>query len=201
MKSNEYLIRLFRKVKAVVIGRKLRSLRERLGSVGPNSQLSADLSVDHADRVHIGNWVYIGFQGHLYGRGGLTIHDHTIIAPQVVIMTSMHNYQGARYVPYDEVELLKPVIIGVASWVGLGAIIMPGTILGNGCIVGAGAVVTKSFPDGSIVAGNPAKIIGVRDMDKFLKCLANEYTYLKQKAIDRLEKIERTSRGAIDLAK
>jgi serine acetyltransferase len=78
---------------------------------------------------------------------------------------------------------------------------MPGTILGNGCIVGAGAVVTKSFPDGSIVAGNPAKIIGVRDMDKFLKCLANEYTYLKQKAIDRLEKIERTSRGAIDLAK
>ena len=36
---------------------------------------------------------------------------------------------------------------------------MPGVEIGDGCVVGAGAVVTKSVPPGSVVAGNPAKII------------------------------------------
>jgi acetyltransferase-like isoleucine patch superfamily enzyme len=103
----------------------------------------------------------------------------------------MHNYRGARLIPYDEIELLKPVEIGVASWIGLGAILMPGVVLGRGCIIGAGSVVTKSFPDGSIVAGNPAKIIGTRDMEQFLEHLANGRTYLKNKSSDKLEKTER----------
>lgn len=37
--------------------------------------------------------------------------------------------------------------------------IMPGVTLGKRCIVAAGAVVTKSFPDYSMIAGVPAKII------------------------------------------
>ena len=41
---------------------------------------------------------------------------------------------------------------------------MPGVRVGDECIVGSGAVVTKDVPSGSIVAGNPAKIIrsGIR---------------------------------------
>ena len=36
---------------------------------------------------------------------------------------------------------------------------MPGVRVGDQCIVGSGAVVTKDVPAGSIVAGNPAKVI------------------------------------------
>lgn len=31
--------------------------------------------------------------------------------------------------------------------------------LGNNVVVGSGAVVTKSFPDNVVLAGNPAKVI------------------------------------------
>ena len=44
-------------------------------------------------------------------------------------------------------------------FIGAQAIIMPGVRVGDECIVGSGAVVTKDVPPGSIVAGNPAKII------------------------------------------
>lgn len=70
---------------------------------------------------------------------------------------------------------------------------MPGVVLGKGCIVGAGAIVTKSFPDGSIIAGSPAKVIGTRDMEQFLDHLANGRTYLKHKVAGKLDKVERVA--------
>ncbi len=54
--------------------------------------------------------------------------------------------------------------IGFNCFIGAQAIIMPGVRVGDQCIVGSGAVVTRDVPPGSIVAGNPAKVIrsGVR---------------------------------------
>lgn len=49
--------------------------------------------------------------------------------------------------------------IGRNCFIGGRALILPGVEIGDGCVVGAGAVVTKSVPPGSIVAGNPATII------------------------------------------
>lgn len=181
---------LLRKMKHCVMIHASVSLQRRLSTVGQNTQISPDLLVDFAENVVIGDWVYIGPGGKFFGRGGLTIADHVIIGPEVTIMTSMHNYKNARFVPYDEVELLNPVYIGRASWIGLGAILMPGVSLGNGCIVGAGSIVTKSFPDGSIIGGNPAKVISTRDMDHFSTCLAEGRVYLKNKVSERLEKVE-----------
>jgi acetyltransferase-like isoleucine patch superfamily enzyme len=49
--------------------------------------------------------------------------------------------------------------IGRNCFIGGRALILPGVEIGDGCVVGAGAVVTKSVPAGSIVAGNPARVI------------------------------------------
>ena len=50
--------------------------------------------------------------------------------------------------------------IGDNCFIGARAIILPGVTLGNECVVAAGAVVTKSYPSGSVLGGNPAKLIG-----------------------------------------
>lgn len=55
------------------------------------------------------------------------------------------------------------VHIGDDVFVGIGSIIMPGVHVGDRCVVGAGSVVTKSVPSGSVVAGNPAKLITTYD--------------------------------------
>jgi maltose O-acetyltransferase len=55
-----------------------------------------------------------------------------------------------------------PVTIEDYVWIGHRAIIMPGVTLGRGAVVAAGAVVTKSVPPMSIVAGVPARVIGQR---------------------------------------
>ena len=50
--------------------------------------------------------------------------------------------------------------IGSYTYIGSNCMIMPGVTIGERCIVGGGSVVTKSVPDGCMVAGNPAKFIG-----------------------------------------
>jgi acetyltransferase-like isoleucine patch superfamily enzyme len=49
--------------------------------------------------------------------------------------------------------------IGDRCFIGGCSIIMPGVEIGDDCVVGAGSVVSKSVPSGSVVAGNPARVL------------------------------------------
>lgn len=51
-------------------------------------------------------------------------------------------------------------MVGENSFIGAGAIVLPGTTIGKNCIIGAGAVIKGTVEDYSIMAGNPAKRIG-----------------------------------------
>lgn len=49
--------------------------------------------------------------------------------------------------------------VGNNCFIGSGARIMGGVRIGDNCIVGAARIVTKDVPDGSVVAGMPARVI------------------------------------------
>lgn len=55
----------------------------------------------------------------------------------------------------------REITLGNDVWIGAGSIILKGALIGDGCIVAAGAVVTAGeYPANSVIAGNPAKVIG-----------------------------------------
>jgi hypothetical protein len=51
------------------------------------------------------------------------------------------------------------VSIGAGSWLGAGAIVLPGASIGRNVVVAAGSVVRGRVPDRCVVAGVPAKVI------------------------------------------
>lgn len=67
---------------------------------------------------------------------------------------------GATILTHDFVrELHCDTIVGSHCFVGANATVLPGIRIGDHCIIAAGAVVTADVPSGSIVAGNPARVI------------------------------------------
>ena len=74
------------------------------------------------------------------------IHDRTIIGENCTVG------HGA---------IVHGCTIGNNTMVGMGAIVLSGAKIGNNCLIGAGALVTGKMdaPDGSLLLGNPAKIV------------------------------------------
>ncbi len=64
---------------------------------------------------------------------------------------------------YEDVIKYGSIYVGERSFIGCRAIIMPNVRIGKRCVIAAGSVVTKDVPDGTVVAGIPAKPIMTTD--------------------------------------
>lgn len=140
-----------------------RYLAPRMKAAGTNLRVLAGCRFRSIERLEVGDNVSIGYDNFLQARGGLIIGDNVITAPGVKIWSVNHDYDD----PDTPVELQgvskRPVVIGNNVFIASNAFIMPGVTLPEGCVVSAGAVVgVKPYRPFSILAGNPARAIGIR---------------------------------------
>ncbi len=84
--------------------------------------------------------------------------------------------------PFNRGMRFDPVTIEAGVWLGIRSMILPGTIIGQGAIVAAGSVVTKNVEQGTIVAGNPARVVGKR-IDGWRSVLDAKQYYLAGHAL------------------
>lgn len=111
-------------------------------------------------RLIIGNGVIIGdnFTGFIADE--VSIGRDTILAGNVTIISENHGMNPTSSLPYHAQPLMcGKVAIGEGCWIGQNVSILPGVEIGDKCIVATSAVVNKSVPSYSIVAGVPAKVI------------------------------------------
>lgn len=91
--------------------------------------------------------------------GGIEIGNDVVAGQYVRFHAENHNYNDTNSLIKDQGVTHKGIRIGNNCWIGSGAVFLDGAELGDGCVVAANAVVTKKFPDDSVVAGIPARII------------------------------------------
>lgn len=117
--------------------------------------------------VFIGDGVYISYRFTALSAAPINIGPNCLFASGVVVTSFNHGTNPEIDNSYAKTPLsTASVNIGEGCWIGENVIINMGVTLGKRCIVGAGAVVTSSFPDYSMVAGVPAKIIKTYSFEK-----------------------------------
>ena len=109
----------------------------------------------------IGNKCYIGKATFFDLPSKIILGDEVIVSAKAMFLT--HSDCGNRIMSKYYPRKTGNIVIGNGSWIGANAIIFPSVTLGKCCVVGAGSVVTKSFPDYSVIVGNPAKLVKTLD--------------------------------------
>lgn len=108
-------------------------------------------------KVKVGAKTWIGPFTILDGSGGLEVGSNCSISAGVQIYShdSVNWATGGGTAAYD----YACTVIGDNCYIGPNSIIVKGVTLGTGCIVGANSFVNRSFPEGSKIAGTPAKLL------------------------------------------
>lgn len=112
--------------------------------------------------LSIGHHVFINAFCHIACAERVTIGNHVLIASKVYISDHTHGQittEAIQLPPSQRPLVTKAVTIEDNVWIGEGVSILMGVTIGKNCIIGAHAVVNKSFPENSVIAGIPARLI------------------------------------------
>ena len=109
--------------------------------------------------VRVGRDVFVGAMCWI---AEADLGDHVMIATRVAIQGGgrTHTFDRTDVPMTQQTSTIVKTVIGSDVWIGTGA-----TILANvaaGTVVGAGSVVTKEFPERSVVVGAPARVLRSR---------------------------------------
>lgn len=81
-----------------------------------------------------------------------TIGNNVQIGPNCSIVGVTHEF-SAKGISHQ--DIFEKVFIGDGTWIGAGAIILPGIKIGKNVVIGAGAIVGKDIPDNHKYIGSP----------------------------------------------
>ena len=97
----------------------------------------------------------------IYAWSGIEIGDDTRIGANVkIIDTDFHPIDPEqRLKGSNSAAGTKPIVIGKNVFIGMNSLILKGARIGDNCVVGAGSVVSGTWENNCIIAGNPAKVI------------------------------------------
>lgn len=132
-------------------------LQHLLGEIGSHSVIEPPFYCSYGRNIYLGEHVYLNFSCTILDNYEVRIGHHVMIGPNVQLYTAAHALAAAAR--NQGWETAKPIVIEDNVWLGGGAIVLPGVVIGRNAVVGAGAVVTRSVPANTVVAGNPARVI------------------------------------------
>lgn len=140
--------------------------REEFGSIGPHSLIGEGCTLVPRN-MYLDDYVIIqNGVNFVSSEGKLVVKRFSVISTECIIIPGTHRAVAGIPFFYQAVQHLgdehRTIIIEEDCWIGAGCILLMKCHVGRGAIVAAGSVVTKPVPPYAVVAGNPARIIGVK---------------------------------------
>jgi putative colanic acid biosynthesis acetyltransferase WcaF len=127
--------------------------------VGRNVLIRPGVRVTFPWKVVIGDYCWIGDNATLYSVGEIVIGAHSVVSQDAYLCTGTHDYRDISF-PL----VASPIIVEPECWIAARTFVGPGVRMGRGAVVGACSVLLSDVEAGTIVAGVPARNVGIRKM-------------------------------------
>lgn len=127
--------------------------------VGTGVVIKPSVNIKYPWKLEIGNHSWVGENAWLDTLAPITIGNNCCISQAAYLCTGNHNWTDPAFG-----LIVKPILLEDGSWVGAGALILPGVTLKNHSIVAAGAVISNDTEPYMIYAGNPALVVKKREI-------------------------------------
>jgi putative colanic acid biosynthesis acetyltransferase WcaF len=105
----------------------------------------------------IGDYCWIGDNATLYSVDMISIGEHSVVSQDAYLCTGTHDHSDISFS-----LIASPIIIEPECWIAARAFVGPGVRIGRGAVVGACSVILSDVPPATIVAGVPARTVGIR---------------------------------------
>jgi len=133
-------------------------------TIGPLASLSAGMpsqaGLQGDPVITIGDRCMLGKGIGIVGHERIELGDDIWTGHYVYISDQNHGYEDIDLPIGTQMWKNEPVSIGSGSWLGHGAVVLPGSRVGRHVVIAAGAVVAGiEVPDYSVVAGVPARVV------------------------------------------
>jgi acetyltransferase-like isoleucine patch superfamily enzyme len=109
--------------------------------------------------LRVGSGCVIGRGSHIVAHHSIEIGDDVFTGPYVYVTDQNHAYTDPGRPIGRQWPVNSGVSIGAGTWLGAGAVILPGSCVGRNVVVAAGSVVRGTVPDRCVVAGVPGRIV------------------------------------------
>lgn len=150
---------LFRLSPRICFGWRRMLLRAFGARVGRNVNIYNTAVIYMPWNLEIGEWSSIGEHAFIYNPGKITIGSKSTISQRAHLCAASHDYRKA-----DLPMLTLPITVGNQVWICADAFVGPNVTIGDGAIVGARGAAFSNVKPWVIVAGNPARVVGKREL-------------------------------------
>lgn len=127
--------------------------------IGRRCAFAASAKIWAPWNLEVGDYVAIGPRAEIYDVDKIVMGSNITISQDSYLCTASHNISQLK-----KPLVTKSVKLADSTWISARAIVLPGVTIGEGAVVGAGSVVTKDVEPWTVVGGNPAKVIGKREI-------------------------------------
>jgi acetyltransferase-like isoleucine patch superfamily enzyme len=133
-----------------------------LKECGPDLCVFPGTIIHYPRNVSFGTNVFVNRSVFISAPAPILIGSQVLIGPYVVMNSGNHRYSERTSYIRDQGHDLAPITIGDDVWISAHVTVVAGVTVGTGAVIAAGAVVTRDVDEYSVVAGVPARPIGVR---------------------------------------
>jgi putative colanic acid biosynthesis acetyltransferase WcaF len=127
--------------------------------IGIGVVIKSNVRIKFPWRLSIGDHCWLGQDAWIDNMAQVDVGNHVCISQLVYLCTGSHDHRRRTFN-----LITKPITVGNGAWVGARATILPGVAVGTNALVAGGSIVTKNVEPATVVAGNPARQIAIREV-------------------------------------